>query len=379
MTVRPLHARRGTVLLVVVGLSVVLLAMSVTYTVSIRSDAMNVRSLMLQAQGRVALNAACLYILETGRIGWGEEAFGWLDIRDASRLDRSLAPLNASGSIVTHAVNPLPGPRGLDGRQLPKRPDNGWAVNPAAAPILRWPALGGAARVTMLPPELPPMAMRGLYSYNPIPRDRAALAKPDMAQYVNLDPQPLGFPESESSASWSYPAGAEAAWRQGGRTVAGDPDSLATRSRGAVAWFRVFRSGFDTFIITVGGGGTQGYRDWAEVGTAGATAQFFGNPALYAELAGDERRMWFEARWSPSVAGRTDYVYSGQMQPLTNNGTGFAGSLALPGNTGMELIPLNYDVYLFKKHYAQPHRSAPINQMGTISWLRRLNREPALW
>ena len=74
--------RDGAVLIIVVGLSMVLLGLSVTFMMRMRSEAQETQIVVAEAQARLMLHAGLMYLQEASRLGWGEETYGWTDIRD---------------------------------------------------------------------------------------------------------------------------------------------------------------------------------------------------------------------------------------------------------------------------------------------------------
>lgn len=376
--------RRGAVLIIVVGLSVALLGLCMTFLVRMRADANISSDLIKQAQARCMLLAACTYIQECSRIGFGQEGYGWRDIRDGSD------------------PRALPGPRGFDGVQLPNDGAGTWLVNPAAQPLHRWPAVGGVARCLMKVPVLPPWATKGRYAYNPVER-RWPNVNPDISggevRYNNLSPQPATFPDQEPSGVWRYEtfyaddaddgrmdgidgyAGAWEAFSQGSRVTPDDPSSLLLRDGGAEAWFRVYREGVDTFIITVGTGATRGYRDWAEVNASGDAAVFLSDRTLFRESSIAERRQWYRVQWSPSISGRS-MVYA-QQRSLGLGST--AGEQEKPPAAGYEMTIPNWDPggrgegVTVSSHYQSQDSTYETNHMGTIRFIERLLQEPTAW
>src|SRR5688572_33473510 len=111
MSHRPLRGpqhRRGTILIIVAGISALLASLALTFLVRNRSDAEETQATIREVQARIMLVAACNYIQEGSRLGWDqypstpaatndvfptgssaaasvpvhEETFGWLDVRD---------------------------------------------------------------------------------------------------------------------------------------------------------------------------------------------------------------------------------------------------------------------------------------------------------
>jgi hypothetical protein len=139
------------------------------------------------------------------------------------------------------------------------------------------------------------------------------------------------------------------------------------------AWFRVHRDGPATFVLTVGAGATNGWRDYDEVEAAGATATalFNDDRALFNALLTQETRMWYRVEWSPTVeapdghnvapnpvydAWEKDNLYP--LYPINNS-----DSLVISGDT----------------RDALGSQSHPCNHGGTIRWVQRLRYPPAVW
>jgi hypothetical protein len=75
-------ARRGALLIVVVGLCALMAALAFSFLVRMRSDAEEAQRLSQDIQARAMLSAALMYVQETSRLGWKGETFGWRDVRD---------------------------------------------------------------------------------------------------------------------------------------------------------------------------------------------------------------------------------------------------------------------------------------------------------
>lgn len=255
-------ARRGTVLIIVAGISALFLTLSLAFLARMRSDAEESRLIVQEAQARIMLNAGLHYLQEASRMGWDdpatpehEESYGWVDVRDG-----------------------LPGPRDRAGREL--------------APLTgtSFPAPGTAARCPMFVMERPPFALRTNQAYNPV-RGDTGLGWAARVNYTAPDPQPAATTWSEFERGNKNP-----------RT-----DSLG------MAWFRVFREQDDpatpqderlsTFVITCGAGPTDGFRDWPDVVAASAQGQFNNDQQYFEAMRLQERLLHFRVEWHPSVGG----------------------------------------------------------------------------
>ncbi|HYE07878.1 MAG TPA: hypothetical protein VEL07_20340 [Planctomycetota bacterium] len=248
--------RRGTVLILVAGMSAVLAAMTVAFLTRMRSDVSESQRLLQEIQARCALSAALMYVAETARLGWDdpatavkEEAFGWIDVRDGT-----------------------PGPKDQAGRPL--------------APGGAFPAIGYAARCPMHVMRRPPFAISLAVTANPMIADPSKTWA-EILGNTRTDPDPVaatlaGF--STGDAGPRFPGGAR-------------------------TWFRVHRETPATFVLACGAGMSLGYRDWTEVALAGDDA-VFGTRAAFEELRRDEAILWFRAEWNPAVGYNAQYHYA---------------------------------------------------------------------
>ena len=63
--------RSGTILIIVAGISALLASLSLTFLLRIRDGAQSSLLVERETQARLMLHAACAYVLEAGRIGYG--------------------------------------------------------------------------------------------------------------------------------------------------------------------------------------------------------------------------------------------------------------------------------------------------------------------
>lgn len=189
-----MSSRRGAVLIIVVGLSAMLVSLALAYLARARADASETSALLADAQARVMLHAALMYIQEGSRIGWssaaketapvngsgwregtsfdalgqrsvsslpsgvidaGGEAYGWTDVRNGW-----LGPI---GPRYISAGSPgdghIPEPGWWSGyRPFPEDGQLGTAT---------WPMPGSVLRVAMDVPEVPPYAVSMTTTPNP--------------------------------------------------------------------------------------------------------------------------------------------------------------------------------------------------------------------
>jgi len=313
------HARRGTILIVVAGISALLATMALAFLLRMRVDGEESVGLLRLVQVRAVLYAACDYVLEAGRIGWDdpnttihEEAYGWIDVRDG-----------------------LPGPK--------------LAAGPAS-PVL-FP-IGTIARFPLGVWKRPPCAISQEQAPNAIKTWVTNPGLPITDPLFGLplltrpDPQPV-FAASGLGTPF-------ASWVRGERV--GDSDTgvgvLRQDSQG-LAWFRLYRDGPATFVITAGAGATQGFRDWDEVanGSWGDQRDLFGGSReLFEALLTTEVRQWFRVEWSAALSGI--YVLQGE---------------SARGQRRLD----HYDI--------QNQFHSQINACGTLNWVQRLRQPPVRW
>ena len=282
---RATRTRAGTVLIMVAGVSALLASLAVAFLVRQRASSEESAAFERDIQARIMLIAGCNYIQETSRIGyddgldaWHREAFGWIDVR---KVDGSGAPIpgpNCRGTAPTDVV-PL-----FDATLVEVSGLHGLAQDRPA-----WPAVGGVARCPMYVLEQPPYAVQLTNAYNPIVADPASplFGKP---YQTHRDPMPVvADPGGSAVARTQY--------------LAGKPNPRSNSVDRA--WFRVFRDGPATFVITCGSGGTAGFASWKEVqgrpAAEHATAQFGDDEALFTALLDQETRLWYRVEWSAAV------------------------------------------------------------------------------
>jgi hypothetical protein len=322
----------GSALVLVAGIAAMLMSMSFAFLVQVRSHAEDSRLFLQEVQARAMLTAGLMYIQETSRLGWDdpapsgdfaddvehEEAFGWIDVRDGKA-----------------------GPRFRDGR-FP----TGTGSHDALGNGDCFPWGGGkAARCPMYRMRRPPFAIKATTVANPVRTDDLGLPWKDLVNFTVPDPQPLG-----SSAEFI--------------TADRTPDP-STDGR---SWFRVYRKSIVSldatnpgtytspavFVVTCGAGASQGYRDWAEVVSAGAVDRF-GSQADFEEIRRTETIYWFETEWSPAVDAHRFY----------HNSWGWCYQLSQADHVSL---------YTYNGWYGYSHWPG-----GTFLYLQRLYSEPTNW
>ncbi|HYE04981.1 MAG TPA: hypothetical protein VEL07_05590 [Planctomycetota bacterium] len=311
--------RRGGILIVVSGMSALLAALSLAFIARMRTDAEEQRLLATEAQARLMLAAACGYVLETSRLGWGVETCGWIDVRDGT-----------------------PGPKSL-GAKSPGDPRNDYAVagvvdRDGNRVYLRgsgvWPDIGGIARCPFHVLTRPPFALRGDAYYNPIVTDEADVAAFGRPYLRNPDP----VPAVDDQAAFN----------------AGDLRPRATSV--GLSWFRVLRLSPARFLLTCGAGATRGFRDWAEVVAAGETGAF-ADRTMFEQLAQGEVRLWYLIEWNAACGDSYNGIDNLQ------NGVDHYVSHAMSASNDANFL-------------TQPmHR----NLVGTVRWIQRVTEAPARW
>jgi hypothetical protein len=190
--------------------------------------------------------------------------------------------------------------------------------------------------------ERPPFAISPA-APNPVSADPLAT---DFGMPYLRNPSPLiagGQPGQASAAALSWNS-----WRQGDRRIRQESMRLA--------WFRVFRDGPSTFIITVGSGGTFGFARWSEVDATSRSDDFPGGEIAFNATLAEEVRLWYRVEWSPAIAyGDSRYTINFQLdnyRSYSDAGQGYGRSTPTPGRE---------------------------NSAGTISYVQRLRAEPAVW
>lgn len=320
--------RRGTVLIIVAGLSALLASLALTFLVRQRSSQQETIRFEQDIQARIMLVAACNYISECARIGYDTaigpdhiEGFGWIDVRDGS-----VGP-NTRGVRAADIV-PL-----FDDTRMVESWGSGSADRPA------WPAQKSVARCPMQVLERPPFAISLNATPNAMVTDEsdAAFGRPYLK---NPDPTPA--------------ADTRATFMSGDRRVR---QESANRS-----WFRVYREAPASFIITCGSGGTLGFRDWDEVSGAGpqATAQF-GDQTYFNALLAQETRLWYRVEWSPGIA-------TAEVHNIKN-----------AWNVGTEDHYVSYPMNTSNSSINPRSQAQCRNLGGTFRLIQRLRLRPTRW
>jgi hypothetical protein len=344
--------RSGTILIIVAGICALLASLTLAFIVRSRASIEETAATEASMQARIMLLAACSYVCEASRIGYEDlgprpsglenthvETFGWIDVRDGSTGPNTRDYSKYALATDVGASTPVPLPAGAS---VP----TGSGTRPA------WPAVGSVARCPMYVMKRPPFALQLNALYNPV-----ATSGPDMGTpYLkNRDPEPqskIGYASDLVN---------------GGNVLGSDPTPMQT-SMGR-SWFRVYRDGPATFVITVGAGGTMGWKDFKEANANGAGAEYNNEPQFFETVLAQEVRMWYRIEWSPAVE-----------PPEGHNigGNDFYESWADSGLFPMYPIN-NSDSFAKSDVNAIGSQSHPCNHGGTIRWVQRLKTPPKLW
>ncbi len=149
----------------------------------------------------------------------------------------------------------------------------------------------------------------------------------------------------------------------------GDPrPRIRTTGR---AWFRLWRDGPATFVVTCGAGGTLGYRlrDWLAVDpvthqrimSAADRAQFSDDYETFRDLDAQEVRFWYRVEWSAAVLALDYHNLDHEL------GTDRDHYMSWPPNASHTW-----------RHSRRTQMHAK-NMVGTISYVQRLVTEPTNW
>ena len=348
-------ARRGTILIIAAGISALLAGLALTFILRMSSDVEESTYVVQYAQAKLMLAAGMNYVQESSRLGWDrdypsaipgsspssrlprfdtdngnlatidglivhEESYGWIDVRDGQT-----GPCNRFGQPMFANLK--------DGTT--------------------WPCVGSAVRCPMYVMKRPPYATRLNTGFNII-KTTVPISDPTYGQplLINPDPQPVvdnnwSFPSPSGVSSTKY-----VDFKAGDRTpVVGTTD---------MSWFRVYRDGPSTFIITCGVGATGGFKNWKEVQDA-LKEDFFNRDRVFFEsLRNSELRLWYRIEWSAHVADN--------------------GYNALSWQKGLNQM----EHYLSVAPNAQSNVGSYTqtwmrNPVGTIRWIQRLIKEPSFW
>ncbi len=340
-------ARRGSILVVVVGMAGIIAAICLTFLAKARIEATEMVGLTRIVQARISLAAACAYVQETSRIGWDdpatplhEEAFGWVDVRDGQAGPRTdlVTPASYSGGALSAPA--------IYREVVPPT-----ATDAAGRPL--WPRIGAISRHPFYRWNRPPYAISPDVAPNAIENDPA---KPLFGLPL------LRKPDPQPAVTTSY-----------AEFAAGDP-RLVPGSAGR-GWFRLYRDGPATFVVTVGSGATQGFSTWNEVVALGQTGAFVGGEATFEALLSEEARLWYRIEWSPGIG-----VFLDQSTP--SQGQMDRSVFVDHHDWYTHGRSLGHDIFVgteMMRTSIVKAWSTSTNQGGTIQWIQRLRAPPEVW
>lgn len=320
-------SRRGTILIIVAGISALLASLALAFLARMRSDTEESQHLLQYAQAKIMLSAACNYVQETSRMGWDrypstptvdglpihDEAYGWVDVRD--------------GTI---------GPKGK------RRAGDAGFSGPELADMSsgKWPSVGSHVRCPMYRMKRPPYAIKLNAGHNYMVTDNSSSPDYCFPLLKNPDPQP-----AQDVATYADFA-------------AGDKTPVVDTT--GKAWFRVYRDGPGTFIVTCGSGGSEGFRNWNEI-TATERLQFNNDRAFFENLRNAEIRLHYRLEWTASVTEVTYHNLQHEIARATEH---------------YETWPPNSSHTWSSSRRTQTWMKNPV---GTIRWIQRLMTEPSFW
>jgi hypothetical protein len=329
--------RSGTVLIIVAGISALLAAMALTFLAQMRSDVEESQFVLQHAQAKLMLAAGCNYIQETSRIGWDrakdspppsmpvvvdglrihEEAFGWIDVRDG----RS-GPFNRAGQSLM------------------------------SSDTTKWPNIGTFVRCPMFLRRIPPYATSLATGSNPILTKDPSSPEYGYPLMRYPDPQPLdGLNAYDHAAPGSVTNARYDEFAKG--------DSTPRTNTLGRAWFRVFRDGPGTFIITCGSGATLGYKSWNEIPTLDQPQ--FQSEGFFNQLKNSELRLHYRVEWT---AAGVETSYHNLQHEIART------------HDHYETWPPNASHAWSSSRRTQTWIKSPV---GTIRWVQRLVMEPKFW
>jgi hypothetical protein len=338
--------RRGTILIIVAGVTALLIGLSLAFLVRMRNDSEEMDIVMRESQSRIMLMAGCNYVQECSRLGWNmpgdadrirhKEAYGWIDVRDGS-----------VGPSIDNGVDAQVPVKVWSAALVEDGDGDGSKDRPA------WPAPGSVVRCPMHVMQRPPFATQLTANYNPIVTD---VDSPDfgMPYLTKADPQTF---TGDRAKFWAG-------------------DRAPRQNSVNLSWFRCYREAAqDTvpapaeaarFIVTCGAGATQGFSSWDEVRGAGRTDIFNDDPSLFGEFLKEEVRLWFRIEWTAAIKDVTYHCIENDLGTNDiDNYTWFAMNAstkaAVAGGTSSR---------------TQSHSR---NMVGTIRWVQRLATAPTFW
>lgn len=425
--------RRGSLLIIVAGIAMIILSLTMAYLGVVRSDVGEVGSVLRDAQARAMLNAGLCYIAESSRIGWSTVG------RGSGLPDRLNAETCGWNDVRNGAIGPIPFSV-LTGSGIEDRPQDHGDTYRVGAGTGRWPDLGSTVRQSLYGWERPPYAVD--LGGNPIVLHESADDVPASGGYYlpqyfgnNRDVWSRNLPPGSGETKVAGIGDGVHQYRNGGSGGAWfgalwrfsaqprpDPSPVATtladynagdpRARTPrAAWFRVYREtpqdhdgdgtpfydavalngdgrtpdNGSVFVITCGAGATQGFRDWAEVvaelGSANA-ALVFTSEAGFWDRRREETILWFRAEWTPytqvNLAPYGVQSYNGSM-PGEGANHRYPRSVRVPEEwqSAAKAHPTE-GVWHYSTVVPQRRTANPM-PFGSFRWVAALDREPPRW
>lgn len=361
-------SRHGTVLIIVAGISAILAAMALTFLARMRGDVEESRLVLQHAQAKIMLAAACSYVQEASRVGYDRyyDADGTSHPARTTgkRIDKLMTPIHEEAFGWIDARNGKTGPR--DRNDKPFFPD---ASMPDETRTGKWPGIGGYARCPMYRMKIPPWGVKLNAAYNPMVRDKT---KTNEYLYPLLrypDPMPVTdnkWTIAGTRSVTAHPMKATSATQQAEMRALYDEHAKGDRQpvgqTTGRAWFRVYRDGPGTFVVTCGAGGTEGFKNWDEVEDEGEEYYFGGptsGPGVFESLRQSEIRLWYRIEWSAAVL---ETSYHNLHHEVARDHEHY---LAWPPNSSHTWSDTSKRTQTWVK-----------NSIGTIRWTQRLMTEP---
>ena len=397
--------RSGMLLIVIVGLAAILLSLSVTFLARMRTDARESDFVVNEAQSRIMLHAAMNYIQETSRLGWHapdtdpeyapgrslegvmREGFGWTDVRGAvAKFDQD--PTSTSATVdIDHPADM--GPIDQFGRRM---------FDPGGG----WPAPGSVARCPMYVHQRPPFAVEDRLVPNPFEHPDPLNERRDQSVRYPMSAPPVrpvadtwpdfaldGSDPAHADASQPLPVSVDLAWFRVYRESRTDHDGDGSPSYDVVD----LTGHHGIFIITCGSGGTQGFRDYAEVEAAyPAVGDQPFDEATFDRLRAEERLLWYRVEWTASVLGG-NHSSNAESGDLDGGGTDTRvhklfrvsdqnadwGDWAQAKESEVSAARMRAGIAMAPNDTPLEGGSVARNPVGTIQWIMRLPTEPPAW
>jgi len=357
LTDRLTATRRGTILIIVSGISALLASLALTFLINCKRDIKETEFTIRDGQARIMLVAACSYILEASRIGWEPmkptdpsgtkapepvsmehvEAFGWIDVRDGSLGPHiNTVQISDADRLLYKDIN-----------------ENLYPVDKSSSNPF---PIGVPARFPMHVLKRPPFAISQRVAENPI--------NPAIMQTQHLknpDPMPAVNVFNEWAKGETLP----------GLGLDGKLQYAIRQETFGQSWFRLLREkNGASFIVTCGAGGTLGYKDWIE---AGPDQAYFGEPAIFESLRESEYRLWYRVEWNAAVvAVEMNYLREGLEHSWKLSGFSHTGGGHDKGDSGTSIKD-----GALRSNYSSQWMGP--NMGGSIQYIQRLRNEPDKW